>query len=62
ITDLKTRLVGRKIWVDLEIMVSGSAILSEGLKIKQKVKDVLMRQMSNIADVSVRVVSTGKDS
>ncbi|MBI4834659.1 MAG: cation transporter [Planctomycetes bacterium] len=55
IKDIKTRLVGRKIWVDLDLGVPGNCILGEGLKISEKLKYMLKEKMSNIVDVTIRL-------
>ncbi|MDH5174579.1 MAG: cation diffusion facilitator family transporter [Elusimicrobiota bacterium] len=58
IRNVKTRQVGRKIWVDLKIAISGNCPLKEGLKISQCIKSVLHKRMGNIAEVSIQLVPT----
>jgi cation diffusion facilitator family transporter len=55
IKDIKTRLIGRKIWVDLDLGIPGSFALSDGLKISERLKYMLKEKMSNIVDITVRL-------
>lgn len=55
VKDVRTRLLGRKIWVDMEIMISADCMLDQGLQIARNLKQTLIRRMSNIADVAVRL-------
>jgi cation diffusion facilitator family transporter len=52
---LRTRSMGRDIFIDLHIQVSPSLSVSEGHFIAQNVHHQLMEQISNIKDVTVHV-------
>ncbi len=55
VRDIKTRLVGRNLWVDLEACVRGDLPIAEGLKISRELKAVLIRNITEVAEVSVRL-------
>ncbi len=55
VRDIKTRLVGRNLWVDLEACVRGDRPIGEGLGISRKLKAVLIRNITEVAEVSVRL-------
>lgn len=55
VKDIKARLVGRKIWVDLDLGIPGDSVLGDGLKISEKLKYMLKEKMSNIVDVTIRL-------
>lgn len=56
IRSVRARQVGRKVWVDLEVVIPGSCPLQEGVKIIRCIKSVLHKKMENIAEVSVQLV------
>ena len=58
IRSVRTRQVGRKIWVDLEVAIRGACPLQEGLKTIQCIKAVLHKKMENVAEVSVQLIPT----
>lgn len=55
VRDIKTRLVGRDLWVDLEACVPGDRPIGEGLKISRKLKVMLIQNITEVAEVSVRL-------
>ncbi|MDD5657685.1 MAG: cation diffusion facilitator family transporter [Elusimicrobia bacterium] len=57
VREVKTRLVGRKLWVDLEVAVAKERALGEGLGIAQSLRQALTRDRTDIADVSVRLAA-----
>ena len=48
IDDIKTRLFGAKVYVDVEISVDGEKTLSEAHEIAQKVHDIIEAQVPNV--------------
>lgn len=48
IDDIKTRLFGAKVYVDVEISVDGAKTLSEAHEIAQKVHDIIEAQVPNV--------------
>ena len=55
VTDVKTRLVGRKIWVDMEVSIPAGTLLREGLETVGRIKRAVTRRIKNTAEVSVRL-------
>lgn len=55
VRDIKTRLIGRKIWVDLEIGIPGGLEMADALRITRKLKHTLAESLGTIAEVSVRL-------
>lgn len=55
VQNIKTRLVGRKMWVDLEIGVLGSLEMEDALQITRKLKLSLAENLTTIEEVSVRL-------
>ncbi len=55
VRDIKTRLIGRKMWVDLEIGIPGGLEMEEALRITRKLKQTLAESLVAIAEVSVRL-------
>jgi cation diffusion facilitator family transporter len=55
IKDVKARWVGRKIWVDLEIGLAPAMLLGEGRKMARRLKEVLLADMVQVGDVTVRL-------
>jgi cation diffusion facilitator family transporter len=55
--DVRARLVGRRLLVNVDIFLPSNWLLSKGLKIIRKVKDTLCRKMKNISDVSVQLLA-----
>lgn len=54
---LNARRMGQKLWVDLIIKVPPSVTVDKVYRITEKVREVLLLKMENIADVQVEVVS-----
>ena len=48
VDDIKTRLFGAKVYVDVEISVDGEKTLSEAHEIAQKVHDIIEAQVPNV--------------
>lgn len=60
--DVKARLAGRTLWVDLNVFVPADWALSRGLETVRKIKNVLHRNIENISQVSVQLLPvTGTD-
>lgn len=60
--NVKARLAGRGLWVDMNIFVPPDWVLSRGLKTVRKIKSVLHRKMKDISDVSIQLLPfTGAD-
>lgn len=57
VRDVKTRLVGRKLWVDMEVSVAKTLTLGEGLKIAEEIKRSVHRDQRRIAEISVRLAA-----
>ncbi|MCP4256437.1 MAG: cation transporter [Planctomycetes bacterium] len=57
IGDVRARLVGRRLLVDVDIFLPSNWILSRGLIIVRKIKEILCRKMKNISDVSVQLLA-----
>lgn len=55
VRDIKTRLVGRNLWVDLEACIPGDRPIAEGLKISRKLRAMLIKNITEVAEVSVRL-------
>ena len=54
--DVKARLAGRSLWVDVNIFVPADWALRRGLETVRKIKNVLRRKMKDISDVSVQLL------
>lgn len=59
IGDVKARLIGRQLWVDLSVFVPDDWDLSSGLDTARKIKRVLRRKMGSISEVTVRLLPAG---
>ena len=55
VREVKTRLVGRNLWVDLEVLIAAECTMGEGLLIIQRIKSRLLRDRRDIAEISVRL-------
>ncbi len=56
VEDVKVRLAGRRLLVDMNVFVGGDVILSAGLETVAKIKNVLHRKIKSISDVSVQLL------
>ncbi len=56
VQNVKARLTGRKLLVDMEVLVPGDWLASKGLTIIRKISSVLHEKMQSIGDVSVRLI------
>lgn len=54
--DVKARLVGRSLWVDMSVFVPADWVLKRGLQTVRKIKSVLHRKMQSISTVSVQLM------
>ena len=54
--DVKARLAGRSLWVDMNIFVPADWALRRGLETARKIKSVLRRKIKEISDVSVQLL------
>lgn len=50
---LKTRLTGKEVWVDLQVLVDGKKTVSEADRICSEIRTALIRKMSTIGNVQV---------
>lgn len=60
--DVRVRLAGRRLLVDVDVFLPHNWVLGRGLETIRKIRDVLCAKMKNISDVSVQLfpaVSTG---
>jgi cation diffusion facilitator family transporter len=55
--DVRARLVGRSLLVDVDIFLPSGWLLSRGLVIVRKIKNILCKKMKNISDVSVQLLA-----
>ncbi len=55
--DIRARLAGRNLLVDVDIFLPSNWVLSKGLGTVRKIKNVLCRKMKNISDVSVQLLA-----
>ena len=56
VEDVKVRLAGRSLLVDLNVFVREGWLLSKGLQTSERIKNVLQKKMKNISDVSVQLL------
>ena len=56
VEEVKVRLVGRKLWVDLNVFVPADWMLSRALETARNIREVLGRKMENVSDVSVQLL------
>ena len=56
VEDVKVRLAGRSLLVDLNVFVPDGWLLSKGLQTSQKIKNILQKKMKNISEVSVQLL------
>ncbi len=54
--DVRARLAGRNLLVDVDIFLPSDWILSKGLETVGRIKNVLFRKMKDISDVSVQLL------
>ena len=54
--DVRARLAGRNLLVDVDIFLPSNWILSKGLGTVGKIKNVLCKKMENISDISVQLL------
>lgn len=57
VRDVKTRLVGRMLWVDMEVLIAEKCTMGEGLWIVQNIKRSVLRDQRRIAEISVRLAA-----
>lgn len=50
---LKTRLMGKDVWVDLQVLVDGKKTIAEADRVCSEIRAALMRQISIISNVQV---------
>ena len=56
VEDVKVRLAGRSLLVDLNVFVPDGWLLSKGLQTSQRIKNILQKKMKNISEVSVQLL------
>jgi cation diffusion facilitator family transporter len=57
IGDIRARLVGRSLLVDMDIFLPPNSVLSKGLETVGKIKNILHRKRKDISEVSVRLLA-----
>ena len=57
IGDIRARLVGRSLLVDMEIFLPPNSVLSKGLETVGKIKNILHRKRKDISEVSVQLLT-----
>jgi cation diffusion facilitator family transporter len=57
IGDIRARLVGRSLLVDMEIFFPPNSVLSKGLETVGKIKNMLYRKRKDISEVSVQLLA-----
>jgi len=55
--DVRARLAGRSLLIDVDIFLPSNWALSKGLETVRKIKNVLRRKMKDISDVSVQLLA-----
>ncbi len=53
---VRARLTGRRLWVDVSVLLPPEWVLRRGLEVVERIKDVLQRKMTNISHVSVQLL------
>ncbi|HUV49768.1 MAG TPA: cation diffusion facilitator family transporter [Anaerolineae bacterium] len=53
ISDLRTRHIGQKVWVDLSILVDNQCTLEEGERISERVREMLLKKIMDLEQVFV---------
>jgi len=56
VEDVKVRLAGRSLLVDLNVFVPDGWLLSKGLQTSGRIKNILQKKMKNISEVSVQLL------
>lgn len=54
--EVKARLAGRKLWVDVNVFLPPKSLLRRGLETTRKIRDVLRRKMGNVSEVSIQLL------
>jgi len=57
IGDIRARLVGRNLLVDMDILLPPNSFLSKGLETVGKIKNILLRKRKDISEVSVQLLA-----
>ena len=52
---IKTRHIGKKIWIDLDILIDPHSTIGEGNMISKKVKSALMRKIADLERVMIHL-------
>jgi len=56
VEDVKVRLAGRRLFVDMNVFVGGDVILSAALETVAKIKNILPRKIKSVSEVSVQLL------
>jgi divalent metal cation (Fe/Co/Zn/Cd) transporter len=56
VDDVKVRLAGRDLLVDMNVFVPGDVVLGSALETVAKIKNILRRKIKSISDVSVQLL------
>ncbi len=56
VEDVKVRLAGRSLLVDLNVFVPDGWLLSKGLQTSGRIKKILQKKMKNVSEVSVQLL------
>ncbi len=60
--DVKARLAGRSLLVDVNVFVPDDWLLGKGLRTAQRIKNILQKKMKNISEVSVQLLPLNSDN
>ena len=55
VTDIRTRRLGKALWIDVRIQISGRETLAEGHLIVSRIRDALMSRVAHVGKVLVAV-------
>jgi len=61
VSELKTRRIGRHVWVDMDIEVDPCRSLAEGHSLSERVSQVLRRQIPDLEQVRINIKPSGPD-
>ncbi|MFC1462013.1 cation diffusion facilitator family transporter [Verrucomicrobiota bacterium] len=53
--DVKARLVGRRLWIDLNVFVSADQVLKHALETTREIRSALREKINNVSEVSIQL-------
>jgi cation diffusion facilitator family transporter len=54
--NIKTRLVGRRVWINMEISVPEDWALAKGLEITDKIRNAILNKKNNVSEVTIKLI------